>query len=101
MSSAGRSAASEPIGGRPGSGGRSARRGPARIPHDTVLYSIGGFFADRHPELCDDVIAEAQAIEDQGLERWAAAEGAALGAAFPTLVTGLAVRYYKAVAGSA
>lgn len=67
---------------------------------DTGLYSIGAFFADRHPELCDDVIAEAQAIEELGLERWAAAEGATLEAAFQTLVTGLAVRYYKAVAGS-
>ncbi|HEU4973525.1 MAG TPA: hypothetical protein VFT50_00440 [Baekduia sp.] len=67
---------------------------------DTGLYSIGAYFADRHPELCDDVIAEAQAIEDQGLERWAAAEDVTLDAAFQTLVTGLAVRYYKAVAGS-
>ena len=67
---------------------------------DTGLYSIGAYFADRHPELCDDVIAEAQAIEDQGLERWAAAEAITLDAAFQTLVTGLAVRYYKAVAGS-
>jgi hypothetical protein len=68
---------------------------------DTGLYSIGAFFADRHPDLCDDVIAEAQAIEDVGLARWAEREGATLDAAFQTLVTGLAVRYYKAVAGSA
>jgi hypothetical protein len=68
---------------------------------DTGLYSIGAFFADRHPELCDDVIAEAQAMEDEGLSRWAEREGATLDAAFQTLVTGLAVRYYKAVAGSA
>jgi hypothetical protein len=67
---------------------------------DTGLYSIGAFFADRHPELCDDVIAEAQAIEDEGLSGWAAREGATLDAAFQTLVTGLAVRYYKAVAGA-
>jgi hypothetical protein len=67
---------------------------------DSGLYSIGAFFADRHPELCDDVIAEAQAIEDEGLERWAAREESTLEAAFQTLVTGLAVRYYKAVAGS-
>jgi hypothetical protein len=66
---------------------------------DTGLYSIGAYFADRHPDLCDDVIAEAQAIEDAGLERWAAREGATLDAAFQTLVTGLAVRYFKAVAG--
>jgi hypothetical protein len=68
---------------------------------ETGLYSIGAFFADRHPELIDDVIAEAQAIEDAGLSAWAQREGATLDAAFQTLVTGLAVRYYKAVAGSA
>jgi hypothetical protein len=68
---------------------------------DTGLYSIGAYFADRHPELCDDVIAEAQAIEDDGLAQWAQGHGATLDSAFQTLVTGLAVRYYKAVAGSA
>jgi hypothetical protein len=68
---------------------------------DTGLYSIGAYFADRHPDLCDDVIAEAQAIEDHGLEGWAQHEGTTLDSAFQTLVTGLAVRYYKAVAGSA
>jgi hypothetical protein len=68
---------------------------------DTGLYSIGAYFADRHPELCDDVIAEAQAIEDDGLAEWALRQGATLDSAFQTLVTGLAVRYYKAVAGSA
>jgi hypothetical protein len=67
---------------------------------DTGLYSIGAYFADRHPELCDDVIAEAQAIEDLGLVRWAQREDTTVDAAFQTLVTGLAVRYYKAVAGS-
>jgi hypothetical protein len=67
---------------------------------DTGLYSIGAYFADRHPELCDDVIAEAQAIEDEGLQRWAAREATTLDAAFQTLLTGLAVRYYKAVAGA-
>jgi hypothetical protein len=68
---------------------------------DTGLYSIGAFFADRHPELCDDVIAEAQAIEDEGLARWAQREDTTLDAALQTLITGLAVRYYKAVAGTA
>jgi hypothetical protein len=66
---------------------------------DTSLYSIGAYFTDRHPDLVDDVIAQAQAIEDQGLERWAAAEELELERAFQTLITGLAVRYYKAVAG--
>jgi hypothetical protein len=67
---------------------------------DTSLYSIGAYFADRHPELCDDVVAEAQAIEDAGLARWAQREDTTLESAFQTLVTGLAVRYFKAVAGS-
>jgi hypothetical protein len=66
---------------------------------DTGLYSIGAYFADRHPELVDDVIAEAQAIEDAGLARWAEREGATVDSAFQTLVTGLALRYFKAVAG--
>lgn len=68
---------------------------------ETGLYSIGAFFADRHPDLCDDVIAEAQAIEDLGLSAWARREDTTLDHAFQTLVTGLAVRYYKAVAGTA
>ncbi|MCW2986010.1 MAG: hypothetical protein JWR63_3580 [Conexibacter sp.] len=67
---------------------------------ETGLYGIGAFFADRHPELCDDVIAEAQAIEDEGLAGWSEREQTTLEAAFQTLVTGLAVRYYKAVAGT-
>jgi hypothetical protein len=66
---------------------------------DTTLYSIGAYFTDRHPDLVDDVIAQAQAIEDLGLQRWAAAEDVGLERAFQTLMTGLAVRYYKAVAG--
>ena len=67
--------------------------------HDTSLYSIGAFFADRNPDLVDDVIAQAQEIEETGLERYAAQEEITLESAFQTLVTGLAVRYYKAVAG--
>ncbi len=66
---------------------------------DTSLYALGAFFADRHPELADDVIVQAQAIEDAGLQAYAATEGVSLESALQTLVTGLAVRYYKAVAG--
>ena len=66
---------------------------------DSSLYSIGAYFCDHHPELVDDVIAESEAIEQVGLARWAEREGAAIDAAFQTLVTGLAVRYFKAVAG--
>ena len=50
---------------------------------ETGLYSIGAFFADRHPELCDDVIAEAQAIEDLGLAAWAEREATTLDARLP------------------
>ena len=64
---------------------------------DTSLYSIGAYFADRHPDLVDDVIAQSEEIETLGLERFAADEGITMQSAFQTLVTGLAVRYYKAV----
>jgi hypothetical protein len=68
---------------------------------DTSLYSIGAYFADRHPDLVEDVIAQAQDIEEAGIERYAGAEEVPLENAFQTLVTGLAVRYYKAVADAA
>jgi len=67
---------------------------------ESTLYSIGAYFSDRHPELIDDVLADSEEIEAIGLARWAEREGAELEAAFQTLVTGLAVRYFKAVAGS-
>ena len=67
--------------------------------HDTTLYSIGAFFADRNPDLVDDVIEQSQEIEETGLQRYADQEEITLESAFQTLVTGLAVRYYKAVAG--
>jgi len=66
---------------------------------DTSLYSMGAFFCDSHPELIDDVIAQSEAIERRGLEVYAEEEELELEQAFQTLVTGLAVRYYKAVAG--
>jgi hypothetical protein len=47
---------------------------------DTELYSIGAFFCDEHPDLVDEVVARSEE-------------------SFETLLTGLAVRYYKAVAG--
>jgi hypothetical protein len=67
---------------------------------DTALYALGAYFADRHPELMDDVVGQAQRIEEVGAERYAAQEGVSLEAALQTLITGLAVRYYRAVAGS-
>jgi len=66
---------------------------------DTSLYSIGAYFSDRHPDLVEDVLAQSEAIERDGLERWARAEDEPLQDAFQTLITGLAVRYFKAVAG--
>jgi hypothetical protein len=66
---------------------------------DTNLYSIGAYFHDRHPDLVDSVVDEAAAIERDGLQSYAEAGDLTLEAAFQTLVTGLAVRYYRAVNG--
>ena len=67
---------------------------------ESSLYSIGAYFCDRNPELVDDVLEQSEEIERLGLERWAQDEEEDLESAFQTLVTGLAVRYYKAVAGA-
>ncbi len=66
---------------------------------DTHLYSIGAYFSDQHPELVDEVIRESELIERRGLAQHAADEQITLESAFQTLITGLAVRYYKAVTG--
>lgn len=66
---------------------------------DTDLYSMGAFFSDEHPELVDEVVRRSEAIERQGLRNYADAEGMSVEEGFRTLLTGLAVRYYKAVAG--
>ena len=66
---------------------------------DTSLYSMGAYFSDEHPELVDEVIAQSDAIEETGLRRYADQNGLPLEECFNTLLTGLAVRYYKAVAG--
>ncbi|MGI8633079.1 MAG: hypothetical protein ACR2NA_11145 [Solirubrobacterales bacterium] len=66
---------------------------------DTDLYSMGAYFSDQHPELVDEVISRSEAIERAGLQTYATEAGAGLEATFQTLLTGLAVRYYKAVAG--
>lgn len=68
---------------------------------DTSLYSIGAYFCDAHPELVDDVIGQSEAIERDGLKAWARTEETDVGQAYQTLMTGLAVRYYNAVAGAA
>jgi len=66
---------------------------------DTNLYSIAAYFQDRHPELVDEVVAQAEDIESCGIARYAEREGLALEAVFQTLVTGLAVRYHRAISG--
>ena len=65
---------------------------------DTNLYSMGAYFSDRHPDLVDDVIEQSQAIEDRGLAAYADDNELTVEECFQTLLTGLAVRYYKAVA---
>ena len=66
---------------------------------DSNLYSMGAAFSDEHPELVEDVIAQADDIERLGLERWARDEEVGLEVALQTFVTGLALRYYRAVTG--
>ena len=65
---------------------------------DTSLYSMGAYFSDEHPELVDDVIGESEAIAAAGLRAYAEQNDMSLEACFETLLTGLAVRYYNAVA---
>ncbi len=66
---------------------------------DSELYSIGAFFCDEHPALVDEVVRVSAEIEARGLVSYAEASGRPVEEAFETLLTGLAVRYYKAVAG--
>jgi hypothetical protein len=65
---------------------------------DTSLYSMGAYFSDQHPDLVDEVIAESEAIESTGLRAYASEHDMTIEACFETLLTGLAVRYYNAVA---
>jgi hypothetical protein len=65
---------------------------------DTNLYSMGAYFADQHPDLVEDVIEQSVAIEERGLRGYAEDNDMGIEAVFETLLTGLAVRYYKAVA---
>ncbi|MEA2425312.1 MAG: hypothetical protein QOH13_1722 [Thermoleophilaceae bacterium] len=65
---------------------------------DTSLYSMGAYFTDQHPDLVDEVIAQSEAIESTGLRGYADQNELPLEECFNTLLTGLAVRYYKAVA---
>jgi len=66
---------------------------------DTDLYSMGAYFSDTNPELVDEVIERSVLIEERGLRSYSQEEGMNLEDTFRTLLTGLAVRYYKSVAG--
>jgi hypothetical protein len=66
---------------------------------DTSLYSMGAYFSDEHPDLVEDVIGESEAIALTGLRVYAEQHDMSLESCFETLLTGLAVRYYNAVAG--
>jgi hypothetical protein len=66
---------------------------------DTSLYSMGAYFSDEHPDLVDDVIGESEAIALTGLRTYADQHDMSIESCFETLLTGLAVRYYNAVAG--
>lgn len=66
---------------------------------DTELYSMGAFFCDEHPDLVDEVVESSAAIEERGILAYAADHESSAEETFETLLTGLAVRYYKAVAG--
>ena len=65
---------------------------------DTSLYSMGAYFSDEHPDLVDEVIAQSESIERDGLRGYADRNDLPLEECFNTLLTGLAVRYYNAVA---
>jgi hypothetical protein len=66
---------------------------------DTDLYSIGAYFCDQNPGLVEEVVERSAEIEAAGLRDWAESERMAVEEAFGLLLTGLAVRYYKAVTG--
>jgi hypothetical protein len=66
---------------------------------ETDLYSIGAYFCDQHPQLVDEVVERSEAIQARGLESWASETETPVEEGFRTLLTGLAVRYYKAVTG--
>lgn len=65
---------------------------------DTSLYSMGAYFCDQHPDLVDEILVQSEAIERTGMRAYAEQHDMTLEACFETLLTGLAVRYYNAVA---
>lgn len=71
----------------------------AEAAMDTSLYGVGAYFCDQHPDLVDDVLAESRTIENDGLKAYAEANELSFDEGLQTLLTGLAVRYYKAIVG--
>lgn len=65
---------------------------------DTDMYSMGAYFCDQHPELVDEVVERSLEIERRGLGAYSKASAIDVEEAFGMLLTGLSVRYYKAVA---
>ena len=65
---------------------------------ETSLYSMGAFFSDQHPDLVEEVKAQSEEIERAGLRAYAEEHSLTVEECFETLLTGLAVRYYNAVA---
>jgi len=65
---------------------------------DSQLYSIGAYFCDSHPDLVDDVLKQSVEIERDGLSSWAKREKVDEAVALQTLITGLSVRFYTALA---
>lgn len=65
---------------------------------ETSLYSMGAYFSDQHPDLVDEVIGQSEAIERSGLRAYAEEQDLPVEVCFETLLTGLALRYYNAVA---
>ena len=75
--------------------------GPAAVTYADVAAALSAVIgkpvdASRLP---DHVTQAFLAIEDRGLRRFSDEEGIGLEDTFRTLLTGLAVRYYKSVAG--
>jgi hypothetical protein len=66
---------------------------------ETDLYAMGAYFCEHHAGLIDEVLEQSQEIEDAGLQAYAEERGIDLQTCFQTLLTGLAVRYFRAVAG--
>jgi hypothetical protein len=82
-----------------GAHGRDDYAAFARELEESGLYGVGAYFCDQHPDMVDAVIDQSSEIESIGLERYALETGMTFDQCLKTLLTGLAVRYYKAVNG--